>query len=183
MKMRALAILTISAVACSTRPSDPVTALDHVAQCAPGRPYRPCSHAIEVARMKTVFPANDLIEIRLLIASLAEEGAPLLQHFHISFRHSMNFRDGYGTVRARVMDLMQKELGPPTNTGVAPINDPGLFVGDYWLVEDGIWILSEQTVLWYSKSFSRDLTMFERTDPAPRSAPLWNKVGRLLVTY
>jgi hypothetical protein len=59
-----------------------------------------------------------------------------------------------------------------------------VYGGDYWLVEDGIWILSEQAVLWYSKPQNRANEPTDRyVRPAPRSAAVWLKIGRLLVTY
>lgn len=196
MSVRASTVLLLSVLACSSKTADPVTPLDYVAQCAPGRRYSKCVDALarEHAREETItatghsgtFPANDLVDMSVLVAHLADGPPPFSPNTSstVAFRHAMEFRDGYGTVRARVLDLLRHELGPPTNTGIPPVPDPMVHAGDFWIVEDGTWILSELSVLWYSKPVSHGS---DPTDSyvrsAPKSAAIWMKLGRLLVTY
>ncbi len=182
---RTTTVCVLLLVACADKPRAPATAIDYVDTCAPGRPYKTCSFALAGAHGRGgVFPANDLVDISLLVSNLAEGGAPLAASRTIAFRHLMEFRSGYGTVRARVLELLQRELGPPTNRGIPPVADPMVHAGDFWVVDDGTWILSETAVLWYSAPFFDDgSTWLTRTNTGLRSATVWRRVGHLLVTY
>lgn len=168
------------------------TAVDYVSVCTPGQSYSNCHDLIEHDRSQTkpVLPAGDLTSIAIQGVGLVDSRAPTLTPSDDAFRYTMYFREAYGTVRGRVLPILEAQLGPGTRIkGSPPIADPGCPDGDYWVAPDGIWILGMASVTWYSKPIlgvgqRNDFPWSERYRPkAPVSADLWTKIGRLLVTY
>lgn len=193
--MRLILVIPVFLLACSSeRPRAP---LDFVRVCSPGGRINTCDHALREVHApvaKRVLPAGDLVDMHVMSVLIAEEGIPYLLSHRGAFRHQMQFRTAYGTVRARVVALLEQELGPKLNTGRPPIADPLVISGDYWMTADGYWIVTDVDVTWYGNpvAFKGEAGLFtspghpdaqQNVRPAPVSNPLWNKLGRLLVTY
>lgn len=190
--MRAITLVLVL-VACNTKPQ---TALDYVELCAPGQAFVACERALADLRTsrKAPIPINDLVAIKVEAPRLWVPGRrPYTRPRRGAFKHMIMFRDGYGTVRARVQALIAPQLGESTRIkGTPPIDDPDCPGGDYWVASEGLWILNDTTVTWYSTpfedlpakhNFPRDPDGNEYRRPAASSAALWRKIGHVLVTY
>lgn len=182
-------ILVWILIACDS--TEPRSALDYVALCAPGQRFSECDEALQSARgaKKPALPTNDLVKIEVEGSLLISRDDPYPSKSG-AFKYVMTFRDGYGTVRARVLELIVAQLGELTRIkGTAPIADPECPGGDYWVASDGIWILSDTKVTWYSKPIvglaraSNFPSADKYRQAAPSSAALWRKIGHVLVTY
>jgi hypothetical protein len=93
--------------------------------------------------------------------------------------------------REYVMELLERELGPPMGRGEPPVLTLAGPFGDYWQTEEGYWVCFDRGVAWYGPPYvvhdwqappgSPTWKPYPDVQPVPKTAALWKKIGRMLI--